>query len=88
MGLLKAMAALQSEAQKPRTPAPDGNIRLVVTRQEYNYIAESLARLARSKSCKLNALPIGDYRRKSYGYALNNTNLLLDKLRKQLKGQI
>lgn len=85
---MKAISALQSEEQKPRTTAPDGNIRFVVTRQEYNFIAESLSRLARSKLCKLNALPPDDYRRKSYGYALNTTNMLLDKLRKQLNGQI
>lgn len=88
MGLLKAMEALKSDVKEQKKFAPEGEIQLSLSRNDYNHIAEGLIVLAKNKVAMLKKLPKDDFRRKSFCCDLYSINMLLDNLRKQLNRQI
>lgn len=81
MGLNRAI-----EAARATIPAEKQTeeIVLLITRHEYNKVAEALRSLSRSKQGKMRYLPADDFRRKSFGFDIHNINTILDKIRKQL----
>ena len=77
MGLNKAIEAAKATI-------PSNEIVLRLTRHEYNKVAEALRSLSRSKQCKMRNLPADDFRRKSFGFDIQNINTILNKIRKQV----
>lgn len=77
MGLNKAIEAAKATI-------PNNEIVLRLTRHEYNKVAEALRSLSRCKQGKMRNLPEDDFRRKSFGFDINNINIILDKIRKQV----
>lgn len=86
MGMNDTMQRLKDENKKvvKRAYVDGDDVTITISRHHYNFINESLRKLARGKVEKLRSLPSEDYRRKSYGRNLYDINCLINELREAL----
>lgn len=83
MGMNDTMQRLKDENKKvvKRAYVEGDDVTITISRHHYNFINESLRKLARGKVEKLRSLPSEDYRRKSFGRNLYDINCLINELR-------
>ena len=86
MGMNDIMNRLKEDNNKvvKRAYVDGDNVTITISRHYYNFINESLRKLARSKVEKMRSLPTEDFRRKSYGRNLYDINCLINELREAL----
>ena len=86
MGMNDVIEGLKDENKKvvKRAYVDGDNVTITISRHHYNFINESLRKLARSKVEKLRSLPSEDFKRKSYGRNLYDINCLINELREAL----
>lgn len=86
MAINDIMQRLKDENKKvvKRAYVDGDDVTITISRHHYNFINESLRKLARSKVEKMRSLPTEDFRRKSFGRNLYDINCLISELREAL----